>query len=308
MIGPKFLPNYLQQRRIDEHMDKHRKKLEEIHVGKPKPKVYADNPERIAQLRANNLRFQQSEKLLHIDKHNQILLERLIEISSKKAPALRSSKSEAKLPSNTLHSNYRKKEMLRIAEENEALAKRLLSQQSMFDTKRLEKDFEKHQTIVKNCQKLTLSPKHGKMKLPPLKVDDKVNPKLSQVVSPTAKSADNSPNHHDDNERKDNPTDHHQEKPVEKTEKPVDKQNEKPVEKSTDKPVEKITEKPAEKPIEKPAEKPIEKPAEKPVVQPQAQALTPAQPQTQPPAQPSTDKSPTKNDSSTTQPQSTVKK
>jgi len=89
MIGPKFLPNYLQQRRIDEHMDKHRKKLDEIAVGKAKTKVIADNPEKLAQIRANNLRFQQSEKLLHIDKHNQILLERLIEISSKKSSCIK---------------------------------------------------------------------------------------------------------------------------------------------------------------------------------------------------------------------------
>jgi len=183
MLGPKHIPNNLEQKLKEQDYEKHRKKLDSIIADSKKKKPPVDDfPEKLSHIRANNLKFQASEKLLTIDRDNQILLERLIEISSKRNPQLRPVKSETRI-GKSLHSNYRKREQQRIAEENESLARRLLSQQSMFDRKKLEKEFEKHLEIVKNCQRLNnLSPRIKSKYLPPIKGSDKEEKKSGQKV------------------------------------------------------------------------------------------------------------------------------
>lgn len=68
----------------------------------------------------------------------------------------------------TLNTFYRKRELERIAAENESFARRLISQyclqssfnligvrQGSFNRKQLDQDFEKHQGLVKLVQKVT---------------------------------------------------------------------------------------------------------------------------------------------------------
>jgi len=105
-----------------------------------------------------------------IEKDNELLLGRLVEISRKKPGVLASVKSETSLP-RTLNGPSRRREKNRIAAENEAFARRLLSQQPSFNPKKLEVDYEKHNQRVKNMAKQPhFSPR--KVRLPPIKYAD----------------------------------------------------------------------------------------------------------------------------------------
>jgi len=172
MLGPRYIPTSKQKIFSDMDYEKHRKKLEEIEQDDRKKRTI--NPEvekrkKLNHMRVQNFKFQHLEKSQAIDKDNQILLGRLVEISKQKKSKLVPVKSEASLSTKTLNAPYRKRELERIANENEALARRLLSQNSKFSMKRLEDDFEKHRVLLKQVQKLTPSPTI-KGKLPPLHV------------------------------------------------------------------------------------------------------------------------------------------
>lgn len=169
MLAPKYIPTDLQSVAFDRGFQKHQKKLGEIQNDDRKKKVIdKEGPARakLYETREKNLKFHNSEKLLAIEKDNEILLGRLVEISRKRAGVAQLSKS-TNLPK-TLNGPSRQREKDRIALENEAFAKRLLSQQPRFNRKKLELDYGKHQGLVKQIQRLD-NPSTRKIKLPPLK-------------------------------------------------------------------------------------------------------------------------------------------
>jgi len=185
MLGGRHLPTAIQLINQENELYKHHKKLEEIHRGLDKRKKVLDKDTqtkaKLFETRERGLKFHNSEKQFAIEKDNELLLGRLVEISRKKKPNLfpaKNTKIEAALPK-SLHGPSRRKEKDRIAMENEAFARRLLSQQPSFNRRKLEVDFEKHQSRVKNMQKLVVySPR--KIKLPPLRTTDFEKPKSNE--------------------------------------------------------------------------------------------------------------------------------
>ena len=68
-----------------------------------------------------------NEKNLYINRDNQILLNKLVEISSGKWSVIKKDRSHHNIvnPPKSLNMNYRKRETERIEKENHAFAKRL---------------------------------------------------------------------------------------------------------------------------------------------------------------------------------------
>jgi len=172
MQGPRNLPTAIQLHYHENDLLKHYKKLTEIHKAEPKKKIDVEigNKSKIIESREKTLKFHNSEKALNIEKENELLLGKLVEISRKKKPNLLPGKAENNHPG-TLNGPSRKKEKDRIALENEAFARRLLSQQPSFNRKKLEVDYGKHNERVKQMSKMVgFSPR--KIRLPPLKKED----------------------------------------------------------------------------------------------------------------------------------------
>eukprot|EP01016_Furgasonia_blochmanni_P011044 TRINITY_DN1485_c0_g1_i4.p1 TRINITY_DN1485_c0_g1~~TRINITY_DN1485_c0_g1_i4.p1 ORF type:complete len:466 (-),score=103.10 TRINITY_DN1485_c0_g1_i4:180-1577(-) len=96
-----------------------------------------------------------------INKTNQILLEKLIEISQGKWSTVKGStgflKGDSQMP-RTLNSNFRKREAERIAQENEQLAHRLLNQEPMINARKIKKDTERYYRLRRHMQKLDWIP------------------------------------------------------------------------------------------------------------------------------------------------------
>jgi len=176
MIAPRYIPTNLQTVHQEQDFTKHQKKLAQIQSDDRKKKVVdKEGPAKakLVETREKNLKFHNSEKLIAIEKDNEILLGRLVEISRKKKTDLAPLSKSTTLPK-TLNGPSRQREKDRIALENEAFAKRLLSQQPLFNRKKLELDYGKHISLVKQMKRLE-NGSTRKVKLPPLK-DLKTNP------------------------------------------------------------------------------------------------------------------------------------
>lgn len=170
MIAPRYIPTHIQNVYHDQDFTKHQKKLEEIQSDDRKRRVIDKEGPAKAKLfetREKNLKFHNSEKLLAIEKDNEILLGRLVEISRKKKNDFVGLSKSTNI-TKTLNGPSRQREKDRIALENEAFAKRLLSQQALFNRKKLEVDYGKHLNLVKQMQRLD-NPSTRKLKLPPIK-------------------------------------------------------------------------------------------------------------------------------------------
>lgn len=100
--------------------------------------------------------FLTNEKNITINKDNQILLNKLVEISSGKwssvAPAPKRNQS-VKVKNNvsgsgpsSLNMGLRKRETERIEKENHAFAKRLFNKQAVLNKKNLDKEWKNHLT------------------------------------------------------------------------------------------------------------------------------------------------------------------
>jgi len=169
MLGQRFLLTSYQKKLYEVDYQKHMKRLDEIQKAAKKKQ---DEERELAWRSSFNdqhhkfLNFQTNEKVACIDKDNQVLLDKLVKISRNQKPPLFTQSSWTSHPG-TLNTPYRKKELERIAAENEAMAKRLISQQGSVNRKKLKVEFQKHQDLVKQVQKIT-SPKANE-KLSPLK-------------------------------------------------------------------------------------------------------------------------------------------
>jgi len=174
-MGQRYLPTQIQILNFEHDHTMHQKKLEEIQQIEAKKKAAekdGTSKKQLSEVRERNLKFHNSEKALAIEKDNQLLLGKLVEISRKKKPNLFPLKNDTNHPK-TLNGPSRRREKDRIAQENEAFARRLLSQQPSFNRRKLETDYERHNDRVKNMQRLAgLSPRVRKVKLPPLTRDD----------------------------------------------------------------------------------------------------------------------------------------
>jgi hypothetical protein len=158
---------------------KHQRKLDEIHNrgGMLNKRSTMGNQQSVHRLTTaeeelrrheekvrRNKEFLQNEKNLEINRSNQALLNKLVEISAGKwsciptkehmtrdfrsvDPAVRFSMTSTF--KNSLNLPYRKKETDRIERENHAFAKRLFERTSNLSKKKLEDEYREHQRYLK---------------------------------------------------------------------------------------------------------------------------------------------------------------
>jgi len=115
-----------------------------------------------------NKEFQMNEKNLEINRSNQALLNKLVEISTGKWSCLPTIPSRDR--SVDVHRSYgplgnvkslnfssRKRETERIERENHAFAKRLFERGASLSKKKLEDDYQRHMRYRNQIQKLKLT-------------------------------------------------------------------------------------------------------------------------------------------------------
>ena len=87
-----------------------------------------------------------NERNLGINRDNQVLLGKLVEISAGKWSSIKKDKEQGQMIGGprSLNVGYRKKETERIEKENHAFAKRLFDKQANLSKKKLDTDFMSH--------------------------------------------------------------------------------------------------------------------------------------------------------------------
>ena len=108
-----------------------------------------------------NKEFLQNERNIEINRSNQALLNKLVEISTGKwssVPHLRDRSVDVISRHNSafksLNLPYRKRETERIERENHAFAKRLFERPPNLNKKKLDDDYKDHRKFVKLIQKM----------------------------------------------------------------------------------------------------------------------------------------------------------
>ena len=166
----------------------HRQKLEQIHkkggtegsqgppIAKKKDaKVVVQELRRLNQMKQQNQAFNQNEKNIGISRENQILLSKLVEISTgkkssiPKLPKLKQARIAKNASISALTNDYRptslnmglrQRETERVEAENHAIARRLFESKPMIKKKMFDKEYADNKKYKKNCMKV---PKVGKI-------------------------------------------------------------------------------------------------------------------------------------------------
>lgn len=164
MLGPRYVLTSYQKKLFDMDYEKHKKRLNVIQGGRRKINEDKDKEFRqtFSDLQSKHSLFKSVEKISTIDKTNQLLLDKLVKISKNQKPNLYKTVSWSSHPG-TLNTNFRKRELEKIALENESMAKRLISQHGSVNIKRLEVDFEKHREFGRNVQKVASPTQSAKL-------------------------------------------------------------------------------------------------------------------------------------------------
>ena len=154
----------------DKEMSKHMEKMGQIAASN---KAIRDAKNITSQMRKNRQdrqktkEFMTNERNISINKENQILLNKLVEISSGKwssvvAPVKRnvpSKRTQSVKGPISLNVLTRKRETERIEKENHAFAKRLFDKQAVLNKKHLDTDFRNHLKYKKQIAKMPGLPK-----------------------------------------------------------------------------------------------------------------------------------------------------
>ncbi len=100
--------------------------------------------------------FMTQEKNLEINRDNQVLLNKLVEISAGKWSHIKKDKiaGAQTVGPKSLNVGYRKRETERIERENHAFAKRLFDKQANLSKKKLDDEYRNHLQYKKQIQKL----------------------------------------------------------------------------------------------------------------------------------------------------------
>lgn len=150
---------------FDLEHERHLKRMENIKKRKTAEEKKAILHSTLSDLHVKHIQFQTAEKVGSLDKTNKVLLDKLVKISKNQKPALYKETHWSGHPG-TLNTTYRKKELERIAYENELMAKRLISQQSAMDRKKLKLDFLKQREFMRNSQRSLFASPKSSGKLP----------------------------------------------------------------------------------------------------------------------------------------------
>ncbi|KAL4475755.1 hypothetical protein ABPG72_011532 [Tetrahymena utriculariae] len=137
-------------------LELHRKKLEDIIVEKKDYKEefkHIQNIEQFKNLKQRTIQFNEREKQVQIQRENDILLTKLLDIQMKPAPKLlsRSLGAEYNISSIKHHKNFvkMKNEIIGVVQKNDKIAKRIINQQSTIKHQEFQKDYEKSQYYKK---------------------------------------------------------------------------------------------------------------------------------------------------------------
>ncbi|EAR98542.2 hypothetical protein TTHERM_00462890 (macronuclear) [Tetrahymena thermophila SB210] len=137
-------------------LELHRKKLEDIIVEKKDYKEefkHIQNIEQFKNLKQRTIQFNEREKQVQIQRENDILLTKLLDIQMKPVPKpqSRSLGAEYNVSSIKHHKNYvkMKNEIIGVIQKNDQIAKRIINQQSTIKHQEFEKDYEKSQYYKK---------------------------------------------------------------------------------------------------------------------------------------------------------------
>lgn len=167
MNAPTFIEKNLgKQRDIEKQMELHNKKLKEIQDRDSKKKKVVNDKNMSSKLKDNKTKthvFMKSEKTAEINRENQILLNKLVEISNGKWSSVSKAPKvvKKKEPVNKKSLNYerRKKEFERIERENMAIAQRLFNKQGSISKKKMDEEYGVNRKYKKQIQKLEPSAK-----------------------------------------------------------------------------------------------------------------------------------------------------
>ncbi|KAL4450284.1 hypothetical protein ABPG74_008990 [Tetrahymena malaccensis] len=138
------------------YLEMHRKKLEDIIVEKKDYKEefkHIQNIEQFKNLKQRTIQFNEREKQVQIQRENDILLTKLLDIQMKPAPKpqSRSLGAEYNVSSIKHHKNFvkMKNEIIGVIQKNDQIAKRIINQQSTIKHQEFQKDYEKSQYYKK---------------------------------------------------------------------------------------------------------------------------------------------------------------
>ena len=91
-----------------------------------------------------NMEFVNNERNIKLTKENNILLGKLVEISTGKFAVTKRERSVQPTVGRSLNTAFRKKEHERIEKENHQFAQRLYTKQSYFNKKQMDVEYKNH--------------------------------------------------------------------------------------------------------------------------------------------------------------------
>ena len=159
MQAPTYIEKNLGKKRDeDKMMEMHSKKLKDIQKREISKKKVVDDGYRgkIKENKTKTKGFLKSEKNAEINRENQILLNKLVEISSGKWSTVAKPKKVKKAPETnkkSLNFERRRKELEKIERENMAIAQRLFNKQGSISKKKMDQDYGVHRKYKKQIQK-----------------------------------------------------------------------------------------------------------------------------------------------------------
>eukprot|EP00347_Sterkiella_histriomuscorum_P022256 403331127 len=153
--------NIVQQKYREQFLDRHKKRLDEI--AKRKTKNLKNNETEIGvRLNENKNKIHEimlNQKKTQIDRDNQLLLRKLVEIQAGKRSQLPKSQSQLSLVNDfrakSLHLSKRKLELERIERENLKIAQKIYELKPHLQVQDLEQEFVNHKRYSQSIRRLT---------------------------------------------------------------------------------------------------------------------------------------------------------
>ena len=115
---------------------------------------------RILNNRLKSHEFEGNERINEIKKNNQLLLDKLLDISKGKfsAPGMKAKQPKRKTGPKSLNYVTKKKELERIDRENMKLMNRIVNQQAMLNSRKLDKEYKEKKRLQKSLQRNKMNP------------------------------------------------------------------------------------------------------------------------------------------------------
>lgn len=134
--------------------------------------------------------FNENEKINEIKKNNQLLLDRLLDISKGKwaSPGMKHKQPKKRMGPKSLNHVTKKRELERIDNENMKLMHRIVNQNPMLNTKKLEKEYRERRKLQKSLQRNRIIPIKSILKKKHERSAHRL-PALQNINTPSAKDS-----------------------------------------------------------------------------------------------------------------------